>query len=78
MLIIRPTDKIEESVIAHPAADFRTFGIAVLLTVPSPGRHRSGCGFGFARWRNLAQRGTQFVLGALKIILCLDAHPEGG
>jgi hypothetical protein len=62
MLIIRPTDKIEESVIAHPAADFSTFGIAVLLTVPSPGRHRSGCGFGFARWRNLAQRGAQFVL----------------
>jgi hypothetical protein len=41
MLIIRPTNKIEESVTAHPAAAFRTFGIAVLLTVPSSGRHRS-------------------------------------
>jgi hypothetical protein len=78
MLIIRPTDKIEESATAHRAADFRAFGVAVLLTVPSSGRYRSGCGFGFARWRNLAECGTQFVLGPLKIILCLDAHPEGG
>jgi hypothetical protein len=78
MLIVRPTDQIEESVTAHRAADVRTFAIAVLLTVPSSGRHRSGCGFGFARWLKLAQRGTQFVLGPLKIILCLDAHPEGG
>jgi len=40
--------------------------------------NRSLCGFGFARWRNLTQRSTQFVLGLLKIILCLHAHSEGG
>src|SRR6266849_2341709 len=38
----------------------------------------SRCRFGFTRRRDLAQCGAQFVLGPLKIILCLDAHPERG
>jgi hypothetical protein len=35
--------------------------------------YRLRCRFGFARRRDLAQRGAQFVLGLSKIMLCLDA-----